>query len=105
MSGGIAHRDKLYGRRWKKASAFFLSCNPLCRMCGQLGRATPATVVDHTIPHRGNETLFWDVKNWQPLCKPCHDGPKQRMEHSGRDYTTGTDGQPIDNNDPWYQTG
>ena len=34
---------------------------------------TPATVVDHVIPHRGNKQLFWDEKNWQPLCKSCHD--------------------------------
>lgn len=32
-----------------------------------------ATVVDHIIPHRGNEELFWDEDNWQGLCKRCHD--------------------------------
>ena len=34
---------------------------------------TPATVVDHVIPHRGDRKLFWDEQNWQPLCKECHD--------------------------------
>ena len=32
-----------------------------------------ATVVDHIIPHKGDQKLFWDTRNWQPLCKPCHD--------------------------------
>ena len=37
------------------------------------GKVVPAIVVDHIIPHRGNQRLFWDMKNWQPLCKDCHD--------------------------------
>ena len=32
-----------------------------------------ATVVDHIIPHRGDQKLFWDQNNWQALCKSCHD--------------------------------
>jgi 5-methylcytosine-specific restriction endonuclease McrA len=43
-------------------------------------RAYLATIVDHVIPHRGDRKLFWSRSNWQPLCKPCHDGPKQRLE-------------------------
>lgn len=31
-----------------------------------------ATEVDHIIPHRGDQQLFWDTNNWQGLCKPCH---------------------------------
>jgi 5-methylcytosine-specific restriction protein A len=34
---------------------------------------TKATVVDHIIPHRGNQRLFWDQNNWQALCKRHHD--------------------------------
>jgi 5-methylcytosine-specific restriction endonuclease McrA len=30
-------------------------------------------VVDHIQPHKGDETLFWDENNWQPLCRQCHD--------------------------------
>ncbi|WP_456297628.1 HNH endonuclease signature motif containing protein [Kineothrix alysoides] len=36
-------------------------------------RYVKATVVDHVIPHRGDPILFWDKRNWQPLCKTCHD--------------------------------
>ena len=31
------------------------------------------TLVDHIVPHRGDQALFWDEQNWQPLCKSCHD--------------------------------
>jgi len=40
--------------------------------CREKGKLTPATVVDHIVPHRGDPILFWDEKNWQPLCKDCH---------------------------------
>ena len=36
-------------------------------------RYVQATVVDHIIPHRGNEVLMWDENNYQALCKECHD--------------------------------
>jgi 5-methylcytosine-specific restriction endonuclease McrA len=37
-------------------------------------------VVDHIIPHKGDKALFWDEKNWQPLCKYCHDSIKAKEE-------------------------
>jgi 5-methylcytosine-specific restriction protein A len=30
-------------------------------------------VVDHRVPHRGDDHLFWDRSNWQAMSKPCHD--------------------------------
>lgn len=49
-------------------------------MCEDEGRLTPATIVDHIIPHRGDTALFWDTDNWQPLCKLHHDKVKQAEE-------------------------
>lgn len=71
-----------YGSRWQKARATFLSRpeNVLCRMCSERGLMVLATVVDHVIPHRGDQALFWDTSNWQPLCRRCHDGRKQAEE-------------------------
>lgn len=65
--------DRGYGHRWRIARAIFLANNPLCRECEKANRLTAAIVVDHVLPHRGNELLFWDEDNWQPLCKRCHD--------------------------------
>lgn len=64
-----------YTGAWDKARKAFLARSRWCRRCG-----APATVVDHIIPHRGDQALFWDKSNWQPLCTPCHSGAKQRLE-------------------------
>jgi 5-methylcytosine-specific restriction enzyme A len=62
-----------YSRRWRLARRCWLSANPYCVLCERHGRVIAATVVDHIEPHRGNETLFWNPRNWQSLCKRCHD--------------------------------
>ena len=64
---------RIYNSRWRKASKQFLSENPLCVKCLADGRYTKAEAVDHIVPHRGDMTLFWDMSNWQALCKSCHD--------------------------------
>lgn len=71
LRGGADARG--YNAQWRRERAAFLRRHPLCVKCQQEGRLTPATVVDHIIPHRGDQTLFWDESNWQPLCKSCHD--------------------------------
>jgi len=62
-----------YDRRWGKARKRFLAEHPLCVECYREGKVVAATVVDHITPHKGNQDLFWDESNWQPLCKSCHD--------------------------------
>ena len=70
MRGGADARG--YNARWRRERAAFLRCHPLCAECQKEGRLTPATVVDHIIPHRGDQRLFWDESNWQPLCEYHH---------------------------------
>ena len=96
-----SERAGLYGRQWQVARRLFLSSSPLCRLCGQLGRTTAADVVDHIKPHRGDKTLFWDRANWQPLCKPCHDGAKQEQEKTGTLRGCDVNGLPLDPTHPW----
>jgi 5-methylcytosine-specific restriction protein A len=71
-----------YNRRWRAASKTWLSrpANRLCRVCKLAGVTMVATVVDHITPHRGDQNLFWDRTNWQPLCQTCHN----RKTGSGR---------------------
>ena len=64
--------ERGYGARWQAARKAFLDANPLCAECDRRGRTVRATVVDHIIPHRGDEGLFWDQSNWQALCRRCH---------------------------------
>ena len=93
--------SRLYDRRWRRARLSYLAAHPLCVMCQQQGRITPAAVVDHVVPHRGDRELFWRQDNWQALCKPHHDSSKQRAEHRG--YAGGCDaaGIPIDPDHLW----
>ena len=69
-----------YGKAWQRESKRFLQAHPLCVQCAREGRYVKATVVDHIKPHRGDETLFWDRSNWQPLCKRCHDRKTRRAD-------------------------
>ena len=71
-----------------------LQREPFCRFCKARGRVTAATVADHITPHRGDLELFLDPDNTQGLCKPCHDGQKQREERGGRP-PVGVDGWPV----------
>lgn len=80
---GKSTTQRGYDYRWQQARERFLAANPLCRFCAERNRTEVATVVDHKIPHRGDQSLFWDQSNWQPLCKPCHDGEKKRQEAEG----------------------
>jgi 5-methylcytosine-specific restriction protein A len=78
---GSAH-DRGYTARWQRARVAWLRHHPRCgdresgqpvmSRCRDEGRVTPAEVLDHVVPHRGDERLFWDRANWQALCQPCH---------------------------------
>lgn len=76
-------RERGYDTRWEEAAATFKVRYPLCGMrphgqapvmsrCHEQGRATPVYQVDHVVPHRQDERLFWDMEgNWQSLCREC----------------------------------
>lgn len=113
--GSSAQRG--YGYRWQKAREDHLRSNPLCEMCSTPERPVPAQVVDHKVAPRLKDAkdsgeaeaiarawkLFWDRKNWQSLCKHCHDSTKQRLEKSGRVIGCTADGRPLDPRHHWNQ--
>ncbi len=75
-------------------------------MCLDMDRITPATVVDHIIPHYGDRQLFWDnINNWQSLCVTCHNKYKQSEERGGVGVNRGCDenGVPLDPNHLWMK--
>ena len=85
-----------YGSRWQKARATFLARSPLCVECEKAGRVTAAAVVDHIVPHQGDQGLFWDTDNWQSLCKTHHDIKTAREDGgfgNGHRSTNGTPGR------------
>jgi 5-methylcytosine-specific restriction enzyme A len=68
----------MYGRaRWKREKSVHLDENPLCVDCLKDGVYSGGSTrrpnhVDHIVPHRGDDTLFWDRTNWQTLCQRHH---------------------------------
>lgn len=88
--------ERGYTWAWTKARKSYLAKNPLCVMCTAAKRVTAANVVDHIVPHEGNQELFWDETNWQVLCKMHHDTDKAEQE--GRHKVKakfGTDGRVV----------
>lgn len=83
-----------YDGRWQKASKSFLGSNPLCLYCTRRGLTTPATLVDHNPPHRGDMKQFWNVATWTPACKECHDFITPKYDGGG--------GRPIRPRDGVY---
>lgn len=68
-------------KRWRQMRWARLVADAFtCTRCGRLEGDTSQLVCDHKVPHRGSEALFWDEANLTTLCKPCHDGAKQRDE-------------------------
>lgn len=97
----MSAHHRLYGSAWVRARAAFLKSHPLCVMCLSQGLLIAADTVDHIKPHRGDLALFWDQANWQPLCKPCHDGPKREQEFTGTLRGCDTAGVPTDDGHHW----
>lgn len=58
---------------WRRARDAYLRANYACVACGKA-----ANTVDHIKPHRGDPELFWDARNWQPMCFLCHQAKRGR---------------------------
>lgn len=60
-----------------------------------------AANVNHKVPHKGSEDLFFDLNNTETVCQRCHSGLIQREEARG--YMIGSDinGRPVDTTHPW----
>lgn len=87
MGNETRQRDRPYKhlyktKHWQQLRQQVLNHQPLCVACLKAKRITPATVVDHIKPHKGDEKLFYDMNNLQPLCKSCHD--RKTAKEDGR---------------------
>ena len=53
---------------WRKLRKQHLKRHPHCVKCG----STEKLQVHHTVPPRGNESLFYDEYNLETVCATCH---------------------------------
>ena len=93
----------LYKRKaWYRLRHHQLQNEPLCQFCKKAGRSVAAQIVDHIVPHKGDDELFHDPHNLQSLCKTCHDSAKQRAERNMvAEIGCGIDGWPNDSGHHW----
>lgn len=74
-----------YTSHWARVSQQHLRQYPLCGMrapdaypdgwrgaCHEQGRITAAECTDHIRPHKGDQNVFWDRRNFQALCANCN---------------------------------
>lgn len=83
-------RDQQPWRKWYRTSrwrrlrwAVLVRDHFTCQRCKVVEADTSCLVANHKRPHRGDERLFWDERNLETACKPCHDGAIQREERRG----------------------
>lgn len=74
--------------RWKQLRRrIIVEQGGVCQMTGVrlIGRFPDwnSPVVDHRVPHRGDEDLFFDESNLQLVSKEWHDKVKQSREKNG----------------------
>lgn len=82
----LPHR-KLYGTdRWKRTARQQLEQEPLCAICLEAGRVTPATVCDHVDPNSKRTEEGFFTGPFQSLCDQepwrCHSRVKQLKERA-----------------------
>jgi 5-methylcytosine-specific restriction enzyme A len=84
---------------WRRRAREHKRRNPLCVMCLARGLVVACEVADHVVPHKGDFQLFWSGE-LQSLCRRCHSGEKQQLEHRGYTRAIGADGWPSDTRHP-----
>lgn len=89
---------------WRQLREAQLQRQPLCGRCNKRGLVEPANVVNHVIPHKGEENLFRDPANLESVCKHCHDSRIHSQELRGYTYNVESDanGMPLDPSHPFY---
>lgn len=60
----------------------YLLTHRQCARCGE-----PATLVDHVIPHRGDESLLFNPSNWVASCRRCHSACRENASY-GADHVS-----------------
>jgi 5-methylcytosine-specific restriction endonuclease McrA len=56
------------------------TCQRTGELCIGKGQEPNAPVINHKIPHRGDEKLFWDIDNLELVAKHVHDSEIQSEE-------------------------
>jgi 5-methylcytosine-specific restriction endonuclease McrA len=86
-------------QRWRRRAKHQLKLEPLCALCLERNRLTPATVADHHPRHGGDYNKF-RLGALRSLCRDCHQGA-WATDRKGYSNAVGDDGYPLDKNHPF----
>ncbi|HEY2533451.1 MAG TPA: hypothetical protein VGJ20_36890 [Xanthobacteraceae bacterium] len=86
---------------WARRRRHRLRVEPLCRLCLEAGRVTPAVVADHIERHEGDYQKF-RIGELRSLCATCHNN--LGANNAPRRSAVGADGTPSDPAH-WWNTG
>ncbi len=92
-------RDWYSLQRWRTRAKHQLRVAPLCAVCEEQGRVTPAMVADHHPPHRGDYNAFLRGP-LRSLCRDCHQGARA-VDARGYSSAVDDDGMPTDPHHPF----
>jgi 5-methylcytosine-specific restriction enzyme A len=84
---------------WRKRARHQLQIKPLCALCEEQGRVTPATIADHHPRHGGDYNKF-RLGPLRSLCRDCHQGV-WAVDKRGYSHAVGVDGYPLDARHPF----
>jgi 5-methylcytosine-specific restriction protein A len=71
--------------RWKKARQLKLNRDPLCELCLQEGKITPAQMCHHTLPVKTMIENALDPMYLVSLCHPHHNQVESEIEKAADD--------------------
>lgn len=86
-------RERGYTKTWEEAAKAFLA-RPENRLCA-CGCGQRADVVDHKTPHKGDQRLFWDRRNWRPMHRDCHNAKSMGQDRGA--WKPGQTSRPSNN--------
>ena len=87
---------------WRRRAKHQLRLDPLCALCEEQGRLTPATIADHHPRHGGDYNKFV-LGPLRSLCRDCHQG-QWAVDKRGYSCAIGDDGFPLDPRHPFNAT-
>ena len=85
-----------------EGGASFLARHPVCAF-GKDKCTGLAQHVDHIKPHSGDLRLFWDRRNWQGLCQPCHNRKTAKERSSRQPMLYDQHGMPMSPDHHWNE--
>lgn len=88
-------------RQWQAIRTAQLSACPLCAMCLEDGRTTPATICNHIDKSAKATVEGFYAGPFNSLCAPHHDSTQQRFERTGLMRGCDEDGWPRDRRHGW----